>query len=88
MGLGPPLFNFDFCLNTFGRIHREQSVTLLWFAYRTSAVEQCCQMVKYNTIFTKMVEFYMLVCMGVGRILSREVLVEFSKSFLKGGQKW
>jgi len=28
----------------FGRIHRVQSVTLLWLAYRI-VVEQCCQMV-------------------------------------------
>jgi len=29
----------------FGRIHRAQSVTLLWIAYRIGFVEQCCQMV-------------------------------------------
>jgi len=29
----------------FGRIHRAQSVTLLWIAYRICVVEQCCQMV-------------------------------------------
>jgi len=29
----------------FGRIHRAQSVTLLWIAYRIGVVEQCCQMV-------------------------------------------
>jgi len=30
---------------TFGRIHRAQSLTLLWLAYRVGVVEQCCQMV-------------------------------------------
>jgi len=30
---------------TFGRIHRAQSVTLLWLAYGIGVVEQCCQMV-------------------------------------------
>jgi len=34
-------------------MHRAQSVTLLWIAYRICVVEQCCQMVKYNTIFHK-----------------------------------
>jgi len=29
----------------FGRIHRVQSVTLLWIAYRSGVVEQFCQMV-------------------------------------------
>jgi len=29
----------------FGRIHRTQSVTLLWLAYRIGVVKQCCQMV-------------------------------------------
>jgi len=29
----------------FGRIHRAQSVSLLWLAYRSGVVEQCCQMV-------------------------------------------
>jgi len=29
----------------FGRIHRAQSVTLLWLAYCIGVVEQCCQMV-------------------------------------------
>jgi len=29
----------------FGRIHRAQSVTLLWIAYRIGVVEKCCQMV-------------------------------------------
>jgi len=28
-----------------GRIHRAQSVTVLWIAYRVGVVEQCCQMV-------------------------------------------
>jgi len=28
----------------FGRIHRAQSVTLLWLAYRIGIVEPCCQM--------------------------------------------
>jgi len=27
------------------RIHRAQSVTLLWPAYRIGVVEQCCQIV-------------------------------------------
>ena len=29
----------------FGGIHRAQSVTLLWLAYRIGVVEQWCQMV-------------------------------------------
>jgi len=29
----------------FGRIHRAQSVTMVWFAYRIGGVEQCCRMV-------------------------------------------
>jgi len=29
----------------FDRIHRAQSVTLLWLAYRIGVVEMCCQMV-------------------------------------------
>jgi len=29
----------------FGRIHRAQTVTLLWLAYRIGVVEQCCPMV-------------------------------------------
>jgi len=37
----------------FGRIHGAHSVTLLWIAYRIGVVEQCCQMVKYNTMFYK-----------------------------------
>jgi len=37
----------------FGRIHRAQSVTLLWLAYRIGVVEQCCQMVYYNKLFSK-----------------------------------
>jgi len=28
---------------------------MAWLAYRIGVVEQCCQMVKYNTIFLKMV---------------------------------
>jgi len=31
----------------------EESVTLLWLAYRIGGVEQRCQMVKYNTIFLR-----------------------------------
>jgi len=31
---------------------------------------------------------YMLVCMDVGRILSRGELVDFFKRFSTGGQKW
>jgi len=72
----------------FGRIHRSQSVTLPWLAYRIGVVEQYCQMVKCNIIFTKMVKFYMLVCMDVGRIFTRGALVDFSKRFSRGGQKW
>jgi len=34
-------------------MHRAQSVTLLYIAYRIGVVEQCCQMVYYNTIFHK-----------------------------------
>jgi len=29
----------------FGKIHRVQSVTLPWIAYRIGVVEQCCQIV-------------------------------------------
>jgi len=39
----------------FGRIHCAQSVTLLWLPYRIGVVEQCCQIVQCNTMFTKMV---------------------------------
>jgi len=34
-------------------MHRAQSVTVLWIAYRIGVVKQCCQMVQYNTIFHK-----------------------------------
>ena len=70
----------------FGRIHRAQSVTLLWLAYRIGVVEQCCQMLKYNTLFTKTVQFFMLVCMGVGRIFPWGPLVDFIKVFLLGAK--
>jgi len=34
-------------------VHRAQSVTLLWLAYRIGVVQQCCQVLKYNTMFYK-----------------------------------
>jgi len=36
-------------------------------------------------VFTQMVSFYMLVCMGFGRNFSMGALVEFSKCFSTGG---
>jgi len=65
----------------FGRIHRSQSVTLPWLAYRIGVVEQYCQMVKCNIIFTKMVKFYMLVCMDVGRIFYKRGTSGFFQTF-------
>jgi len=35
-----------------------------------------------------MVSFYMLVCTGVRRTFSRGALVDFSKSFSRGSQKY
>jgi len=43
----------------------------------------------WNTtqFFTKMVQFFMLVCMGVGRIFPGGPSVDFSKNFSMGGAK-
>ena len=50
--------------------HTVHSLSLLWLAYHISVVEQCCQMVKYNTMFYKNGAIYMLVCMAVRRTFS------------------
>jgi len=39
-----------------------------------------------NTIFAKIVPFYLLMCMSVERILYRGALVNFSKSFSRGAK--
>jgi len=73
----------------FGRIHRAQSVTLLWIAYRIGVVEQCCQMGKYNTIFHKNgVILHACVHGRRKEFLQGGPLVDFSKSFSWVGQKW
>jgi len=38
--------------------------------------------------FTKMVSFYMLVCIGVGRNFSRGTISGFLQKFFYGSQKW
>jgi len=49
-------------------------------------VAKWCNTAKF---FTKMVSFYMLVCMGIGRNFSRRGrLVDFSKRYSRVGQKW
>jgi len=35
----------DFVIVWQNTVHRAQSVTLLWLAYRIGVVEQCCQVV-------------------------------------------
>jgi len=43
----------------FGRIHRAQSVTLLYIAFRIGVVEQFCQMVYYSTfLHYKIILYY------------------------------
>jgi len=73
----------------FGRIHRAQSVTLLWLAYRIGVVEQCYQMVKYNTFFYKNCVIFHACVHGRRKDFSRGPLADISKSFsMGGGQKW
>jgi len=66
-------------------MHRAQSVTLLWLAYRIGVVEQCCQMVKYNTIFYKNGVIFHACVHERGRIFPGWPLVDFSKTFSMGG---
>jgi len=66
----------------FGRIHRTQSVTLLWLAYRIELLNSVARWCNTTQLF------HMLVCMGVGRIFFQAALVDFSKRFSRGGQKW
>jgi len=51
----------------------------------------CCSTVLADGViqqfFAKIVSFYMLLCMGVGRNFSRGPLVDFSNKFFYGGPK-
>ena len=74
----------------FGRILRAQSVTLLWIVYSFTAlvllnsVARCCNTTQF---FTKMVSFYMLVCMGVGKNFFRGTTSGFFQTFFYGRPK-
>ena len=71
----------------FGRIHRAQSVTLLYIAFRIGVVEQCCQMVYYNTIFRKDGVISHACVHGRRRNLSRGASSGFYQMFFYGVAK-
>jgi len=52
---------------------------MLWLAYHIGVAEQCCQMVKYNTIYSENGEI--LQCMGVKRMFSRRGTSGFFQKF-------
>jgi len=66
-------------------MHRAQSVSLLWIADRIGVVEQCCQMVKYNTIFHKNgVILHACVHGRRKECFQGGPIVDFSNSFSRG----
>jgi len=69
----------------FGIIHRAQSATLLWLACCIGVVEQCCQMVYYNTIVCKNGIILHVCVHGRRKDFFQEAATGLFQKFLQGG---
>jgi len=58
---------------------------VLWLAYRIGVVEQCCQMVKYNTIFYKNGVILHACVHGRWKDFSKEATGRYFQKFFYGG---